>query len=162
VPALSHHDELFPLVLTEWQGEATDAELQAHFAQLDAWGHSELRRVVVYDLSASIRVGHGQRQLFAEWIRRNDVLLRTMNLAVLFVITSPVVRIIVRAVLFAQPLPCPTRTFARREDALAHAASLFEAEGNHLSALRVRRRCLGAAAPRVAPLPGGDAGPRVD
>jgi len=43
VPALTHHDELFPLVLTEWQGEATDAELQAHFAQLDAWGHSEQR-----------------------------------------------------------------------------------------------------------------------
>jgi hypothetical protein len=162
VPAIHHHDELFPLVLTEWQGEATDAELHAHFAQLDAWGHSEHKRVVVYDLRGGIRVGHGQRQRFSEWIRHNDALLRTMNLAVLFVITSPVVRIILRAVLFAQPLPCPTRTFARREDALAHAASLFEAEGNHLTALRVRRRYLGLALAPAAPAPDGDAGPQVD
>lgn len=140
MPGIRYHDELFPLVLIEWEGEASDAELQAHLAQLDAYGHSAQKRLVVYDLRRGARVGHAQRQQFSRWIQRNTELLRTMNVAVLFVINSPVVRIILRAILFTQPLGCPTRTFVGLDEALAHAASLFEASGNHLTALRIRTR----------------------
>jgi hypothetical protein len=144
-PAIRYRDELFPLVVIECEGEPTDAELREHFERLDAYGRHPQKRLVVYDLRGMVRLGHGQRQQFVEWMRRNTELMRTMNLAVLFVITSPVVRIILRAVLFAQPLGCPTRTFARRDEALAHAAGLFEAAGNHLTALRIRGRPPGGA-----------------
>jgi hypothetical protein len=140
VPGLRYNEELFPLVLVDWEGELSDAELQAHLAQLDVYGHSPQKRLVVYDLSRGVRVGHAQRQQLAQWMRRNEGLLRTMTVAVLFVLTSPAVRIILRAVLFAQPLGCPTRTFTRLDEALAHAAALFEASGNHLCALRLRAR----------------------
>ena len=140
MPGIHYHDESFPLVVIEWEGEVSDAELQAHLAQLDAYGLSTQKRLVVYDLRRGIRVGHTHRQQFVRWIQRNTELLRTMNVAVLFVTSSPVERIILRAILFAQPLGCPTRTFARLDEALAHAAQLFEASGNHLSALRIRTR----------------------
>jgi len=147
VSGIRYHDELFPLVLIEWEGEVSDAELQAHLTQLDVYGQSAQKRLVVYDLGRGARVGHAQRQQFSQWIHRNTELLRTMNVAVLFVIPSPVERIILRAILFAQPLGCPTRTFARLDEALAHAAELFEASGNHLSALRLRARLARAEAP---------------
>ncbi|MBF5043487.1 hypothetical protein FGE12_13905 [Aggregicoccus sp. 17bor-14] len=138
-PAIRHRDALFPLAIVEWEGEATDAELQAHLAQLDAWGRrGAQRRVMVYDLRRHARVGHLQRQQYAAWLRRNAERVRTGNLAVLFVTTSPVIRIILRAILLTQPLGCPTRTFARLDEALGHAAGLLEADGAHLSALRVR------------------------
>jgi hypothetical protein len=144
--AIRHHDELFPLVLIEWEGEASDAELQAHLEQLDAYGRSTQKRLVVYDLRRGVRVGHAQRQQLSRWIHRNAELVRTMNLAVFFVTASPVERIILRAILFAQPLGCPTRTFPDLDEALGEAARRFEAADNHLTALRLRARLARAGA----------------
>jgi len=143
-------EDLYPLVVIELHGQVSDAQFHEYTRRLDALVPRPEKRVILYDLRAGTTLTYEQRQWQAEWQKKNAEAIRQMNLGVLFVITNPLLRVIVRAVLFLQPIGCPTQTFASIEEAHRRACELLEQGGNPAAAQRVRLR-LGVAP--LAPAP---------
>ena len=133
-------EDLYPLVVIELHGQVSDAQFHEYTRKLDSLVPRPEKRVILYDLRAGTNLTYEQRQWQTEWQKRNAEAVRLMNLGVAFVINSPLLRVVVRAVLFLQPIGCPSQTFSTLEDAHRWACELLEQDGNRTAAARVRAR----------------------
>lgn len=100
------------LLITTYYGAASDAQYEAHLEEMDALLeanlHDETRRWgVIVDATRWLKSTARQRQLHAEWMNRNEALMRGRTAGIAFVISSALVRGGLTAVLWLARLPCP-------------------------------------------------------
>lgn len=112
-------DSRWPLLIVDLPGTLS---AQGHEACLTALA-DHLRRgdklLLLMDLSRVGMVPLDQRWRQVEWFEAHETLLRERLLGTALIITSPVVRLAISAMLYFKPMPLPLATFNNR--ALAEA-----------------------------------------
>jgi hypothetical protein len=100
-------DSRWPLVVCTSLGEQTDEELEAYLADCDALLRRRKPYGTIIDARRSIPVGPKRRKRVVEWLSRNDALLRAYLVASGMVMSTPLQRGGLRAILWMRPLPFP-------------------------------------------------------
>lgn len=146
--SITFDDSLWPLLLSRFQGEATDSEYEEYLAR----GTAYLRRgelyVSVLDMGQLTMPTAAQRQRQAEWLQENEVHMREQFLGCALVITSPFLRLALSTVLHLKPLPTPYVTVHEVAGGLKWAVTRLEEVGLISAAGRVRRHFGLPPAPR--------------
>ncbi len=122
-------DSRWPLLLLRLPGTLSS---QGHEACLSAFS-DYLRRGERFALLVDlVRVGLvplDQRWRQVEWFSEHEQMLRQQLLGTAIVVTSPVVRLSISAILYFKPLPLPATTFAHLEPAEAWVAERIRDAG---------------------------------
>jgi len=103
-----------PLIVVTSQGLITDAEFDVYLAELSDVAATVGRRALLFDATDAARPPASQRQKQAEWIKDHR---SSGTVAIAFVITNPIVRGALTAILWLQPMSTPYRVYGRRDDA---------------------------------------------
>jgi hypothetical protein len=136
----------WPLILWEMLPARTpDAELARaldHFVELMRITPAGTKNFAVTDLSmVSESPPASQRRVATDFVASHEALLRRACVGSALVCASALLRSVVKAVFWIRPAPVPTRVFARREEALAHAIQELEGVNRSLPpALQELRR----------------------
>lgn len=107
----------FPLVVVTYEGMVDDAEFDAYLAELDRHVLRRQRCAFVFDARNAGRSPATQRRKQAEWMKANDEVLRSYSAGYAFVISSPLVRGALTAILWLQSLPAPFTVVATFSEA---------------------------------------------
>jgi hypothetical protein len=95
-----------PVVVVRFSGLATDAEFDEYLVSMTRLiVERKQKSVTILDARQSGRSPATQRKKQAAWISAHENLLRQYSLGTAFVITSPLVRGVLTAILWLQPLP---------------------------------------------------------
>lgn len=101
-------DSRHPLVVVQFVGASTDAEFDAYLEQMHQIVLARKQKnVTIFDATRSTDTNAQQRRKQADWLKAHAGLLRTYSLGSAFVITSPLVRGVLTAILWLQPMPAP-------------------------------------------------------
>lgn len=119
-----------PLVRVTFDGLASDAEFDKYLSGItDLLMVGRQKTVTVLDARASARAPATQRKRQAAWIKEHESLLRRYSLGTAFVITSPLVRGVLTAILWLQQLPTPHTVVATIAEAERWATEQFRRAG---------------------------------
>lgn len=125
---ISVDERYWPLVLYRFSGDVPLAELERYLARQDEMlGRKQLTGSVV--LTENVKMWDTQvlrRQ--AQWIKTNEELLRRYSVGVGLVIHSPIVRGMLKAILWIQPMPQPYIVCASVDEALQWLRGRFLAQ----------------------------------
>ena len=120
------NDSGFPLVVVTFEGSVEDREFDRYLAHLDTLLERQKRSVIVLDAARATRTPATQRRKQAEWMKENQALLRTYSVGTAFVISSPLVRGGLTAILWLQSLPTPYIVVATLAEAERWARAQLE------------------------------------
>lgn len=120
----------YPIIVVEFEGFPDDAQFAAYLAALDEisarqaqfnFGNVDARAVIVFDTTGSTRpITASQRKMQAAYVRRTWEQVpehASVRSAVCFVITNAIVRGVLTAVLWLQPMREVHKIFATRLEA---------------------------------------------
>jgi hypothetical protein len=117
-----------PELRLSYLGNYSDDELLAFLSELDDVLRVPGRKLCLIDLTGAKPGSARQRQLQAEWIRKNEAALQRDFAAAAIVTDNAIIRGTVTAVFWIRPLPFPTHIVATvpRADAwlTAHRSTL--------------------------------------
>lgn len=115
------------IVLVTFKGEIDDALFAAHLADMTSRLQTHSKRVVVVDGTArGGSVPSSQRRMQAEWMKANEKTLKAVTLCTVFVINSSIVRGILTAIFWIQPIPTPYKIYPTQKGALHYAQELVD------------------------------------
>jgi hypothetical protein len=135
-------DSLWPLLITRFDGMATDAHYEEHFARGLALLERGEQYVSVVDLSNMATPTVAQRQRQAAWLKEHTGLMRERVLGCALVITSPIIRLALSAVLHLRPLPVPYVVVPDMASGMEWALVQLEQAGLGAQAGRLRQLLL--------------------
>ena len=122
---ISVDSQRWPLVVFRFANEVTLRQLEAYLAH-------QVEMLLRRERSASVVIVESLRmwepalvKRQATWIREHHDELRRASLGVALVMTSPLARGILKAVLWMQPMPQPHKVCSTVEEALAWVAGRF-------------------------------------
>jgi len=115
-----------PIFLVTYTGTVTNARFNAYLKQMDDTLEDLSPRVVIFNAIASGRTPAYQRKRQAQWIRERMPQLKQGTIANIFVLASPIVRMVLTSILWIQRLPWPYYVVPNLEQALEKAYELFE------------------------------------
>lgn len=122
-------DSCWPLLRLLLTGTLSARGHEECLATLGDYVQRREKFLLLVDVSRVGLVPLDQRWRQVEWLEEHEELLRETVLGSAVVLTSPVVRLSISAILFFKPLPIPSTTFATREEAEAWAVRRLEEEG---------------------------------
>jgi hypothetical protein len=132
---ITPHDRYFPFIVHVFAGTTTKRQLDTWLGQLDALldrGGKTLTVVVAHDLKmwdpAMLRQA-------SEWMRTRKERIASHGLAFAFVLPSPVIRGMLKAILWMSPLPAPHHDTSTVADALTWLRPLAQSNRVPLPAL---------------------------
>jgi hypothetical protein len=85
----------------------SDDQFRAYLAALSSMVTGRGLRALVYDARLALPAPASQRRLQAEWMKLNEAAIRRGTAGLAFVIPSALVRGVLTAILWLQPLACP-------------------------------------------------------
>lgn len=95
-----------PLVLIRFEGTLSDEELAGYLAQLTREVISQRQPYgMIFDAQRVAGVTAKQRRMQAEWMAEHEDALRRHSVGNAFVITSPLIRGALTAILWVRPMP---------------------------------------------------------
>ncbi len=123
-------DSRHPIVVVTFVGGATDAEFHDYLARMEQLV-IERREIncTILDATAAGNTPAVQRRMQADWLKRNEDLLRQWSAGTAFVITSPIVRGLLTAIFWMSPMAAPHTIVASLDEAEHWAASQLRARG---------------------------------
>jgi hypothetical protein len=130
VASITIDDSRHPLVLVTFVGGATDAEFQDYLDRMEKL--VVLRRETNCTILDATRAGDTpakQRRMQSEWLKRNETLLAKYSAGTAFVITSPLVRGLLTAILWVSPMAAPHTVVATVDEAEAWAIARLREHG---------------------------------
>lgn len=98
---------LAPLYIVTFTGKVSDAEFDAYLRELSTLTERPGRRAMVYDARLATPSPASQRQMQAAWMKRFDADVRNKTAGIAFVLPSALMRGMLTAILWLQPLACP-------------------------------------------------------
>lgn len=110
-------------------GNVTNKAFDAYLMEMDKTLENLGPRVVIFDALASGRTPAYHRRRQAQWIRERMPLLRQGTVANLFVLASPVIRMVLASILWMQRMPWPYHVVPTVEEALEKAYKLLDQKG---------------------------------
>jgi hypothetical protein len=130
MPAIHIDASRHPIVVVTFVGAATDAEFQDYLASME--NMMVMRRGTNCTILDATRAGNTpalQRRMQADWLKRNEELLRKHSAGTAFVINSPLVRGLLTAILWMSPMATPHTVVASLDEAERWAAAQLRARG---------------------------------
>ncbi len=121
-------------------GELSSQEFEKYLARATHYLQRRERHVCIFDMSALRLFSSEQRQLQVEWLKTHEGLMRQTLLGVVYVVTSPVVRLTLSVIFHLKPLSVPYTFVADLGAAGAWAASCFDKTSLRPVAERVRHQ----------------------
>jgi hypothetical protein len=107
----------WPLVRVTYVDTVDDARFEAYVAEQAGLLDRKEPYVILFDARASGMPSAKQRQRMAEYMREREAELRRLCKRGVFVISSPLIRGALTAILWLQPLPFPHEVVSSMEDA---------------------------------------------
>ncbi len=122
-------DSRRPILVVRFEGLVSDAEFETYLGDMEAQLKPGERVCTILDARVAGRAPPRQRKMQADWLARNAARLRQCSVGSVFVITSPLVRGVLTAILWLQPMPVAHAVVATMEEAERWAnARLAEAK----------------------------------
>jgi hypothetical protein len=127
-------DRYWPLLVFRFSGQVSMEEMEAYLKRQDEMlvRGQKMASLVLTDHLRMWEMPVMRRQ--AAWIKEHEPTLRKLSLGAALVITSPVVRGMLKALLWMQPMPQPHLVCATPEQALAWLRERFRAADVNLPA----------------------------
>jgi hypothetical protein len=95
------------IMLVTFDGGVTDEQFEDYLRGMSKNLQRRTRTVTILDARRAVRTPPKQRKRQADWLIENDLLLKQFSAGSAFVITSPIVRGVMTAILWISPLPTP-------------------------------------------------------
>ena len=137
-PSITFDDAHWPLLISRFQGTATDAEYEAYLARATSYLQRGELYVTVTDMSQYPMPPAAHRQRQAEWLKEHERRMCEHLLGCALVVTSPLVRLALSAVFHIQPMPTPYIIVPDMASGAKWAADRLENAGLIHAAGRVR------------------------
>jgi hypothetical protein len=118
-----------PIVTVRFVGAVSDGEFDEYLAAMERMLERRQKTLTILDARESARTPPTQRRKQAEWLKAQTSMLQAYSCGSAFVITSPLVRGVLTAILWVQPLPVPHTVVGSITDAEAWARKRLLAEG---------------------------------
>jgi hypothetical protein len=115
-------DSRWPMLLLRLPGTLSSRGHEECLAALSGYLRRGEKFALLVDLARVGLVPLDQRWRQVEWFSEQELNLRQLLLGTAVVVTSPVVRLSISAILYFKPLPLPLATFAQLNTAEAWAA----------------------------------------
>ena len=126
MPSITLDESRWPLVIVRIVGTPTDDELDAFLAESTVRLQRKEIQVSIIDVSRADRAPATQRRKQADWMRDHESLLRRRSAGMAYVITNPMVRGVLTAIMWLQPLPVEHTVVATLEEAERWALAQLE------------------------------------
>ena len=118
-----------PIVVVRFSGPISEPEFDMYLASMTQIISRSEPTLTILDARRAIRSPPSQRKKQAEWIKTHADQLRRYSLGTAFVLTSPLVRGVLTAILWLQPLPSDYVVVATMAEAEDWAAGKLRAAG---------------------------------
>ncbi|QRN98907.1 hypothetical protein JRI60_07710 [Archangium violaceum] len=155
-------DSQWPLMVVRLTGELSSQDFESYLARASHYLQRQERHVCIFDVSALRLLSTEQRQRQVEWLKAHEVLIRQTLLGIVYVVTSPVVRLTMSVIFHFKPPSAPYTIVPDLGAAGAWAAACLEKTSLRPVAERIRRQFdsgsegdatapLGAVLPHISP-----------
>ncbi|HEX8440718.1 hypothetical protein [Archangium sp.] len=136
--SITFDDSLWPLLISRFEGVASDAQYEEYLARGTAYLQRGERYVSVLDMGRLAVPTAAQRQRQAEWLKAHETLMHELLLGGALVITSPFVRFALSTILHLKPMPMPYVVVPDVAMGLGWAVARLEEAGIHEAVGRIR------------------------
>jgi hypothetical protein len=110
-------DRRWPLLIVSFDGLASDDEFDAYLVELGHYANRGETWCTIFDGTRSVGAPASQRRKMASWIKKHESVLARHSAGAAFVIRSAMVRGVLTAIFWVQPLPHPHAIVSTREEA---------------------------------------------
>jgi hypothetical protein len=127
-PMIHINDRYWPLIVFRFSGQVSMEEMERYLTWQDAMVARNLPNASLV-ITENLRMWEMpvlRRQ--AEWIKKHEPLIRQYSIGAAMVITSPVVRGMLKALLWMQPMPQPHFVGGTTEVALSWLRECFRSQ----------------------------------
>jgi hypothetical protein len=132
---------LWPLLSMTFEGEPSTQQYESALAQVTALLERGERYVSIVDMSQFKGTAPAeQRHLSMQWMKRNHARMLEQGLGVAFVISSPLVHLVISVFFHLQPMPVPYILSPNLGQAAKWAAGRLEEVGRRPEAQHIRER----------------------
>ena len=112
-------EDLAPIYFISFIGVPTDAQFDGYLEKLTRITMRLEPRALIYDASASGATPPSHRKKMAEWMKRYEAQVRAGTVGTAFVLPSAIMRGVLTAILWVQPMACPHAVVATVAEAKA-------------------------------------------
>lgn len=129
-----------PLIVIKYDGPTTDENFEAYLATLyqSMTASKAGPRVLLQDATLAYPITARQRKRQADWMKEYSELIARMTLGCAFVIPSSLMRGVLTAIFWLQPLPCPHELSANMAEGLSWCEQKLATRGFTLPAAAQR------------------------
>jgi hypothetical protein len=120
-------DTFRPVFVVHFSGIASDEEFGRYLGALTEQLETPGKKITILDARFAGRSPSGQRKQQAAWIKANETKLQQKSLGTVFVIDSPMVRAVLSAILWLQPMPTAHTICRTLEEAVAWSSAKLQA-----------------------------------
>jgi hypothetical protein len=139
-PSIIADDSLWPLLISRFEGPVSDEIYREYLRQGTRYLQRGEPYVCVFDTLQMILPTASQRQILIQWMRQNERLMRENVHGCAFIITSPVIRMMLSAIFHVVPLPVPYVAVQDLTQAVTWAMSRMKEAGHSEAAARILQR----------------------
>lgn len=132
--AIEIDESRWPMIVVTFTGNATEAEFDDYLRRMSEFLQRSEPYVTVLDATRSDVTPATQRRKQADWLRAREASLRRHSAGTAFVISSAVVRGVLTAILWMQPLPQQHVIVATRAEATKWAREQLRSRGADVAA----------------------------
>jgi hypothetical protein len=136
--SVTFDDSRWPLRIVRFVGTPTPRQYEHYLERVTASLRRRERYLSVIDLTRGGLPTPEQRQRQILWMQEHEGLIREVLLGTAFIVTSPIIRLSLSAVLHFKPLPVPYVITAKEVEAVGWASACIEEQGLRLAAERLR------------------------
>ena len=113
----SMDESAWPLVRVRYHAKPTIEELDESLERLDAMYQRDGWRVLIIEVDAGVTLDAALRRRQADWMTRQRATIQRGCAGIAFVLPSRLLRGMLTAILWIQPLPAPHRVVGTTEEA---------------------------------------------
>ena len=126
--AIRFYGEKWPVAFWVFDGVQTDEDIDFYLSKLDEI-HAKRQRFVTVSVMKKYRTNRQHLARIAAWIKENDELTHSLNLASAMISTSAVFRFVLSSLFLIQPLRIPYLVCGSLEEAYAYVTKQMRAAG---------------------------------
>lgn len=129
--AIQIDQNFLPLIVIRYDGPTSDADFEAYLETLRL-SMSEPKagpRVLLQDATLAYPITPKQRKRQADWMKEHAAQIARLTLGCAFVIPSSLMRGVLTAIFWIQPLPCPHEISGTIPEALAWCSEKLNERG---------------------------------
>jgi hypothetical protein len=136
--SITSDDSHWPLLISRFQGAATDEQYEEYLARGTAYLQRGELYVSIIDMGQLAMPTPSQRQRQTEWLKAHQVLMRERLLGCALIVPSPIIRLMLSAIFHIIPMPTPHVVIQDMAEGVKWATARLAEVGLEEAAERIR------------------------